>query len=581
MAKLENEAIVKLLSGYRTAAENARKSAWGARDDVWKHNVDLYFSRFDFSKKADWQTKQPMPEAATFIERWSAAVRAALLHPGAWYSVGAPSTNTGQSLSELEPAFRKMLGFYLDRCGTSALGQPLGFEAVFEDQTKLAALIASAATVTWEERVIAGQVKGRVRVDAIDPREVLLDPTYRGVFRGRCYEIDYADLLGMTQADPSLWDMEAIKGLKSYHDKDTNVDRSGLAGHGVDPGADRKVIKIEEWYARLTDENGEDAYGDKQLVIVANDITVIRGPERNPYTHGMDWVVFAPAIRVPLSVYGKTYVETWGDLADTFVMLTNLIIDAAKMAALNAYAVNKDALDDPNQLADGISPNMTLLTANGYSVEDLIREVPLGNLSPSAVQVWTAIRQEMREGASTNDLDLGQAVPKGEVTATEINAVQRGSTELLQAIAASLEVGCVDVMLSLIFLTALQHFSEDDVELKAAIGERYFNMFVANRGDFIRLAPAFRARGISGLIEKRQKLQQMLQVLQLMSTSPQLLQLLTQVIGLKAFIRQIITLIGLDPNEFPPEPTANPMGAGPGGAPGGSPPRAPTPPTGQ
>lgn len=584
-SKLRDEDILRLFGAYRKAGEEARKGAWGSRDNTWQQNVDIYFCRYDFSKKADWQSKQAMPEGASYIDRWAAAVRAALLVPGSWYTIGTPTTNTGQSLAALEPAFRKFLSFYLDRCATSPLGQPLGFSATFEDQVKMAALMAACGTVSWETTTVNGAQRGRVRVDACDPRQLVLDPTGRGMFRARRYEVDYYDLLGMTKAAPSQWNMEAIKKLAPSHDGSLDSDKEGLANHSIPVNDERKPITLEEWYAVIVDENGEDAYGDKQWVIVANDDTIIRGPERNPYFHGLDWLFFAPAIRVPLSVYGKTYVETWGDLALTFTMLTNMILDAARASALSVFSISSDALDDPSQIKGGITPNMALLTKSGYAAKDVFEAMPMGALSPSAVQIWQAVRQEMREGASTNDLDLGQVAPKGEVTATEINKVSQGSTALIQSIASSLETGCVDVLLNLIFMTALQHFDENDEELRAAIGLDYFQMFVTRRAEFAKLAPAFAARGLSGMIEKQQKLQQMLQLLQLMSSSPVLTQLLQGAIGMNEFIRQIITLIGLDPNDFPPEaplmqPPGPAGGVGPGGPGGGSaagiPPVAPT-----
>ena len=43
-------------------------------------------------------------------------------------------------------------------------------------------------------------------------------------------------------------------------------------------------------------------FGSKQLCIVANENFLIRGPETNPFMHDRDWIVFSPAISVPLSV---------------------------------------------------------------------------------------------------------------------------------------------------------------------------------------------------------------------------------------------------------------------------------------
>ena len=548
MAKLDTQELVTLLQTYRSEAETARKTGWGERDEIWESNLDLYFNRFDFSRKKEWQSKQPMPEGSLYIDRWAAALRSALIVPGVWYSVETP-------IPELEPAFRKFLGYWLERCGTTPTGYPTSFDRVFEDQAKLAAMMAASAAVTWEpgKPGSIGQ-RDRVRVDTVDPREILLDPTYRGLYRVRRMEKDYYQLLADARGN-SDYNMDEIERLGAARSQEEETDREALVGHSTRVSSTRKPITLDEYLCVILDDEGRAVYGGtRQLCIVANSNYLIYGPTPSPYLHGYDWVVFSSAISVPLSVYGKTYVETWGDIARTFVKMTNLIIDAGMMASMNAFALVADALANPEDAKSGVFPNKTFILSPGTNPEQFIKEIKLGNLPTTAFNVWTALKQEMREGAATNDLDLGQAVPKGDITATEINAVQAGGTALIQSIAASLETGCVDPILNLVFQTGLQHFDENDDALHLALGDEYFQMFVTRREEFIRLAPAFRARGISGLLERGQKLKAMLQIIQAVGSSPILQQALLQSIGFGRFVKQLVILVGLDPNDFPPEP---------------------------
>lgn len=555
--RIDNDRLVTILATYRAEAEVARQSGWGERDEIWSSNADLYWNRFDFSGKADWQSKQVMPEASLYIDRWAAALRAALVVPGVWYSVET-------HFQELEPAFRKFLSFWLERCGTTPTGYHTDFARVFEDQAKLAALMACAASVTWEENPDGG---GRVRVDTVDPREVLLDPTGRGLYRVRRREEDYFRLLAKAQKDPDLWDVDEINRLGESRAADAYDQREDLAGHDTSTCSSRKPVVIDEYLAFVIDELGNAAFPDRQLIIVANDRYVIRGPEANPFLHGHDWIVFSPAISVPLSVYGKTYVETWADIARTFCEMTNLIIDAGMMASMNAFAIDADMLADPEQAASGVFPNKVFALKPGSNAKQFVEVIQLGALSTAAVNVWTALKQEMREGAATNDLDLGQAVPKGDVTATEITAVQAGGTALIQSIASSLETGCVDPLLNLIFQTALQHAFQNvqpdgaggfvvprSIEpLRVALGPEYFSMFATRWQDFVTYAPAFRARGISGLVERGQKLRSMIQIMQAVGSSPQMQMAFLSSIGAQKFFRQMVILTGIDPNEFPPD----------------------------
>lgn len=558
MPKLSPVEIVACLNSYRMEAENARNSGWNDRDTRWKDNIDLYFNRFDFSNRAEWQSQIAMPEASLYIDRWAAALRAALIVPGQWFTLNCPP--------ELEPAYRKFLQFYLDRCGTLPTGQWTSFGRVFEDQAKLAALMACAGTVTWESRPIGG---GRCRVDSADPREVLLDPTGRCLYRCRRSKVDYYQLLAEAKANPGLYDMDELENLGPYGGDETDVDKEDLIGHGTEDGTTaRRPILKDEYLAVILDDAGNDVYGGRQLCVVANGSHLIRGPEPNPYWHGNDWTFFAPAITVPLSVYGRTYVETWGDIAKAFVAMTNLILDAGYMAAMKAFAMQPEALQDADQAKDGIYPNKVFLLQSGNDPSQFIQEIDLGNLSTAAVEVWQALKHELREGAATNDLDLGQSVPKGDVTATEISEVRKGGSDLIKAIAASLEEGCVDVILNLVFQTALQHISEDDTDLRRYIGEEYFNAFLARRQELAAQPPSFQARGISGLIDRQQKLSAMLQIVQALGSSQILQQALLQSMDFIKFVNQLIILLGLDPNEF--AKPAMPIAGAPPGMPGGS-----------
>src|SRR5690554_1914748 len=79
--------IVDILNSYRIEADNARKAGPAARDAVWNANVDLYWNHFDYSKKAPWQSKEAMPEAPMFVDRWASAMRDALTAAGDWFTV--------------------------------------------------------------------------------------------------------------------------------------------------------------------------------------------------------------------------------------------------------------------------------------------------------------------------------------------------------------------------------------------------------------------------------------------------------------------------------------------------------------
>lgn len=563
MAKPTDDEILATLNSYRTEAEKARTGGFEDREAQWKANKDIYWARYDFEGKAKFQSKIPLPHGAMFVDRWAAACNSALMLPGEWYMIEA----RGDPNKQLEVPFRRFLDYWLSRCSLTPTGQTAGFGHFFEAQLKLGAMMAGCATVTWDER------RKRVAVETVDPTEVLLDATGRGMYRIRRQTRDWYEFWQEVQQNPKLWNLKAIEELKAYHDQAMVTERERLVSHGAEPGLMRKPITLDYYYCWIIDSTGKVTNPEKQLAVVGNERFLVRRPEPNPYWHGDDWLVYCPYIAVPLSVYGKTYMETWATIAELYVRMTNIILDGAFTSALRMFAARPEALKDANQLTDGLAPFKMLLLEDGYTVEDVLATFDLGDLKPSVLTAWQAIKQELREAAATNDIDLGQTVPKGDVTATEINAVTTSGTELIRSIARTIEQGQVDQILSLVWRTGLQHFDAEDEELKAAVGPEAFSMFVARRAEFSRTKVVFQARGISGVIERNAKLRSLLQTLQIIAQSPGLLQVFMQALGpegLMKLIRELFRLNGLDAADLVPQQStvaSGPMLSLVGGAP--------------
>ena len=88
-----DEHIVSVLEGYRKEAEAQRSGGLNPRDAKWKENLDLYWNRWDFSDKADWQAQETMHEVPQFVDRFAAAMKEALIGLGAegFYTVIDPA----------------------------------------------------------------------------------------------------------------------------------------------------------------------------------------------------------------------------------------------------------------------------------------------------------------------------------------------------------------------------------------------------------------------------------------------------------------------------------------------------------
>jgi len=356
----------------------------------------------------------------------------------------------------------------------------------------------------------------------------------------------------VTEDGEPVFDREMVARLTAELDELAEEKRRS-AGHSKEATSVRKPIQLEEYLCTLLDLDGR-AVQRNVLCLVANRKYLVRGPEPNPFKHGTDWIVYAPAVSVPTSVYGRSYMETWSSIAKTFVAMTNVIVDSAFLASMKAFAVVEDMLEDPTELEEGIFPTKLFRLETGSDARMFLQPIELGQLSGSAVTVWTALKQELREGAQFNEIALGQVPPKGDITATEIAETQQGSVAMMRSIARTIESQLLEPILNLIWKTGLQHLDPEDGELRDALGSEMFGAFLTRSDELAKRRFTFRARGISGLIDRQQKLRALLQSIQILAQNPQLASLTFAKISPDRLIDRILELSGIDLK--PLKPTA-------------------------
>lgn len=518
---LTDDEIIQTLESYRQEAEAGRKEGPNGRDDKWEENLNLYWNRFDHSKKAKWQSKEVLPEVPVFVDRFAAALKEALnATPDSFYAV---TDDTGaDGAGDLAKAIKRATDVWLGRVGRNQMGQITGFNGVFEEQMKLGALMNTSALVTWKTDV----PKGRVGIEAVDPRAVWFDPTGRNLYRVRRSEIDFHDLKRFVAAKDGsgepIYNTEAMEQLTATLLEEQRRERELLVGHGSEITSSRRPIVLHEYLATLIGPEGE-LVADQGLSIVANNKHLIRGPEKNPFWHGRDFLVSAPLIPVPLSPYGRSYMEDFGALAKTFNALTNLILDATFTSAMKSFALSPSMLMNPEQVAEGMVPNKLWLVEDGVLPKDFLSEIDLGTLDAASIQVWQTLKNELTEAAGQNEIGLGQFAPNSRTSATEVLETQQGAGALVRSIATNVEELFLNPVLDLVWRTGMQHVSKGDEAIKAAMGAEMFEVLIGKRKELVGRNVTFSARGISTLLQKSQKMKTLMFTLQIMASNEVLL----------------------------------------------------------
>ncbi len=542
----DDQEVLKALESYRIEAEQNRASGLNPRDAKWTENLDLYWGRHDFTHKATWQAKVVMPEVPAFVDRFAAAMKEALVaNYDHFYTVVDP-TDENHAMAD---TVKRVTDMWLSTCGRSQNGQPLPFPAVFEEQIKMGAITACCGTVLWKNDVKGG----RVAFETIDPRFVWLDHTFRNLYRIRRIEIDLHELNTMMKLvdskKKSIFNEDEMQRLQSDMKMDGETWQREMSGHGHEISSQRRTVMLEEYFATVVAQDGTVLH-ENALIVVANRKHIIRGPEKNPFWHDKDWLVFAPLVPAPLSVYGRSYMEDFGSLASTFTELTNLILDAAFTSALNAFVLVPSMLANPEQAAEGVHPNKAFLLEEGFSAKDFAASLNLGSLDPSVVQVWTTLKSELSEAASINELGLGQFAPKGRTSATEIKTADSNSSALIRSIANTVETRFLNPVLDLTWKTGLQHVSKTDKRMAMAAGPEMWEALMSRRKEIVQHPFTFQARGISALIERSQMLQSLMQTLQIIGQSEQLVAAFAQTVDFGKLVDLLFELSNIDPKRF-------------------------------
>lgn len=535
---LDDAELLQILLGYWSAAREARESGISSREDEWRRNWDAYWSRHDDSDKEEWQAREQIPDVQDATDRFAASLRDALVQ-GQWYNVVGPAP----LLDQLQGNIRAFLEALLARSGTDATtGSPLGFEHTFGDIAKSGALMACAAQVRVDRT-------SRVVVEPIDAREVYLDPTRRNLYRIRRYEMDWHELDALAQEEGSPWNAEAVARLQrqAQPDEEGKEDTEVSSGTSHDASAgNRRPVTLLEFRCDLVDIDGE-LVARNQHVVLGDEREIVLGPRPNPFWHGRDWLVYAPVVSIPFSVYGRSFVEGFRRLTDTFRAMTNLVLDAAFVAALKMFQVWVQGLEDPAQ-ADSVHPGKTFLASDEVPYgQDFVKAVDMGGVSPSVVSIWQGLQAIVRNAQQQNELSLGQLPPKGDITATEIVSVDRGQGQLVRSTARDIEDRVVSPLLDLVWLTGLQFFDpQRQPEVAAEIGPDTAAMLMARRTEFRDQRVHFRARGISETIARGDRVRAMMGVLQNVLSNEVLARAFLQKHSLERWLGRILADLGID-----------------------------------
>lgn len=537
--------ILAALEGFRTEAEYARLAGPNSRDMTWLMNLDLYWNRFDFSNKANWQAREILPEFPLAVDRFAASLRMAVASSPKPFSVAVANDEEGDIAQIIEKSMAEVI---LPRIGRNSTGQRCNFGVMFEEAMKYGALMMPATLVT--ARRIDGVMQAVI--ENVDPYNVWLDPTGRNLYRIRRLEMDLNSFQALAKKVDGrgipLYKIEEMRTAGSTQgtmEALQRAEREKRTGTAQWQTSNRRPVVIHEFYGTLIDAAG-NTLGTNVLCVWANQNHLIRGLEKNPFEHGRDWFITSPVLPVPGAPYGRAYVENFATICRTLNELTNLILDAVFTSAMKAFAVVPSLLEDPGQIDEGVYPNVVFRLQDGALPADFLKEVNLGMLPPDVMQVWQTLKAELQEGAGLQS----QQPIKSHTPAAGVGNAQQSDNQLMQSIGANIEGLFLEPLLDTIWKTAIQFIDRKDQEWRDAIGDTWFETLLKNKKQFAKMSTRFSFRGISSMIDRGQKLQKLMQLLQVVGQNQQLMQAMLSEIDATRFLHYLYELFDVERDRF-------------------------------
>ena len=538
--KEERAELLNTLLGYLSEARDARRE----REVEWEKNTLAYHGRYDITDKEDWQSAVHIPEVGRHVDRFTARIRQAV-KAGDWW-------DTLPSKSDPENAMRAFIKPAVDWClrnsGRTAQGHPIGFGPTFGHTLRWGATKMLAMTVTWDH------VLDLPRIGAVDPTEIFLDPSGRNLYRIREREMElhqFRDLKKLKGKDGMpIYDSDAIDAAAAANAVDPQrQEKEDQANHSTEIRGPRKKILVHEFYGTFLRSDGTLGYKNS-ICVLGGEREIIRGPVKNPWWHGRDWLITGSIIPVPGTPYGKSYVEDFAQLVQTFIDVTNLLLDSVAQTSIPVKMIWPDALANPADAQNAVRPG-SVMAANEMAVpgKDFLKTVEQGRIHPEVFSLWSGVREMIKEAAAQNDLALGQLPPKGDITATEISAANQGQGSLMLGVSEDIEEGLLVPMLELQWATFVQMVNAKNPLVQNSIGP-IAEAVSKRRGEFRRTTFGFEATGLTGMLHMDQMRNALMGFLSVIGQNPMLSEAFLQDYSIRQIVEQLMLLFRINKEQL-------------------------------
>lgn len=498
----DDEIVAQVVARYDRAldaSENIRK--------VWNANYDAYNSEYDLGPKLKHQSQIRLPFVSRSVLYKAGRLKSALVSGTESFYAIQGQTEEAELVAPIHAAL------------IDANLEAEDFPAKLEANAVAGQLTSGQAWVVYPDP--DGGWPGYSRLEIVDQRTLLRDPTGRGKYRVQCRLLDASDLESMARARG--WDPERVRQVTAVNaSKDSKLhDAIERASRMLTMDADdpkRKVSMLYEYWGPLHRNDGTQESPMSYVVIGNHNVLLHR--QDDPHGDGRDVYIDSDLLPNPFGVYAKTDVEDGVGQATALNRLLNAMIDGAAYDVHRVFLADLSRVKNAADLADGLAPGL-VVDQDGDPSNPSIAPLNVGHLPQELFVLYQALKQEYEASTEVTDMTRGLPQSRGtrDQTATEFMGKTEAASRAMDSLAKSVEEKVLEPLLQrLVYYQGLytdldapriQRLCESEIE-NAVEGfvERY-----AERGQrldpetarlLVRQAMAepytVRVRGISGVL---------------------------------------------------------------------------------
>jgi hypothetical protein len=561
-------------------------TAWDQSTDAWKNRKlafdeswNLFWNKYDFSRKASWQSKNFVPKMSRMIRQAAYSFKDAIITAGDFFSV------IGVGVKSKERAWvpAKIIMFWarkndlvnkiVDSLFAALMSSMMVFKVYWEtysdtDVTEPTsinpnsakglesslALTDAPAGATPPPLTTKRIVKGRMRVDIIDPYNFRVDPTGARKYVIHEYEMDLHDLIQLASSPANKYEKDVVDQMCAdiRNASEKQADEARRKNESVPQGqqSKRKRIRIREYWGELYDEDGKDLRRNMTFSI-ANDTYLIRKPFKNPYFPDHDPFVYGPLLRVPFSNFHQSFAEVLNGLQRIATEIYNLTLDSNLWSSMKAFEIDLDQVVDANELKNGVYPGKAFKKRTKGVPRQMITAIELGMTNPQNLAFYNQVDREMQNVSSITEFSAGFVGGRKTELATEINTKSAQSFTYMGSIAREAEDNVLSRLIDYMWECVL-NFQDDytDEEIKELLGEDTSNLLAlmsdSGRRDYLGGRYRFEFNGISRVLDKAKELEKVQLTIQLLERVPGAVDALNK----PAMLRKFFDSLNWNPEEL-------------------------------